>query len=131
MLKTLNDKLKLMRATRVQCEELAMTMEFLEGGAIKQLKTHLKKYYEDDDNDTLRINVDNEVSALIELADKNRKDEDLLNKEGINPGDNDDEEEKRQDAKSNGSDSKFGYLAWLNKHVNLEECNDIVYEKKL
>ena len=66
MLKTLNDKLKLMRATRVQCEELYMTMEFLEGGAIKQLKVNLKKYYEDDDNDTLRITVDNEVSSLID-----------------------------------------------------------------
>ena len=37
MLKTLNDKLKLMRATREKCEELAMTMEFLEGKAIKNL----------------------------------------------------------------------------------------------
>ena len=79
MLKTLNDKLKLMRSTRVQCEELAMTMEFLEGGAIKQLKVNLKKYYEDDDNDTLRITVDNEVNQLIEQAEKNRKDEDILN----------------------------------------------------
>jgi hypothetical protein len=73
-------------------------MEFLEGGAIKQLKNNLKKYFEDDDNDTFRVNVDNEVSALIELADKNRKDEDLLNKEGIiGGGDDDEEEEKRQD----------------------------------
>lgn len=58
MLKTLNDKLKLMRETREKCEELAMTMEFLEGGAIKNLKIHLKKYYEDHENDTLRNNVD-------------------------------------------------------------------------
>ena len=35
MLKALNDKLKLMRATKERCEELAMTMEFLEGGQIK------------------------------------------------------------------------------------------------
>jgi hypothetical protein len=58
MLKTLNDKLKLMRETREKCEELAMTMEFLEGGAIKNLKIHLKKYYEDHENDALRNNVD-------------------------------------------------------------------------
>jgi hypothetical protein len=38
MLKALNDKLKLMRSTRENCEELAMTMEFLEGGAINGLK---------------------------------------------------------------------------------------------
>ena len=37
MVKTLNDKLKVMRATREKCEELAMTMEFLEARAIKTL----------------------------------------------------------------------------------------------
>lgn len=58
MLKTLNDKLKLMRSTREKCEELAMTMEFLEGGAIKSLKSHLKKYHDDVDNETFRNNVD-------------------------------------------------------------------------
>jgi len=78
MVKTLNDKLKVMRATREKCEELAMTMEFLEGKAIKLLQTHLKKYYDDHENDTLRENVDKEVTALIDLADKNRKEEDLL-----------------------------------------------------
>jgi len=45
MLKTLNEKLKLMRETRVGCEELAMTMGFLDGGAIHNLKTYLKVYY--------------------------------------------------------------------------------------
>ena len=61
MLKTLNDKLKLMRSTREKCEELAMTMEFLEGGAIKGLKLHLKKYHDDVDNDIFRHNVDKQV----------------------------------------------------------------------
>lgn len=78
MLKALNDKLKLMRATREKCEELAMTMEFLEGGAIKKLKGHLKQYYDDHENETLRNNVDNEVSRLIEVADDKMKEEDLL-----------------------------------------------------
>ena len=78
MLKTLNEKLKLMRNTREKCEELAMTMEFLQGGNIHQLKYHLKKYHENHDNETLRTNVDNEVMRLIEMADTNRKDEDLL-----------------------------------------------------
>lgn len=78
MLKTLNDKLKLMRETREKCEELAMTMEFLDGGAIKNLKIYLKKYYEDHENDTLRNNVDQEAIKLVEIADNNRKAEDLL-----------------------------------------------------
>jgi hypothetical protein len=57
MLKALNDKLKLMRGTREYCEELAMTMEFLEGGAIKGLKAALKKYYDDHEDDSFRNNV--------------------------------------------------------------------------
>jgi ferric iron reductase protein FhuF len=72
MLKSLNDKLKLMRTTRGKCEELATTMGFLEGGAIKPLKTLLKKYNEDVDNDEARGNVDSEVGRLISLADQNR-----------------------------------------------------------
>jgi ferric iron reductase protein FhuF len=73
MLKTLNDKLKNMRATRIKCEELAMTMSFLEGGAIKTLKSHLRKYNDDNDNDQLRENVDAEVNSLINIADLKRK----------------------------------------------------------
>ena len=84
MLKNLNDKLKLMRATRMKCEELATTMEFLEGGSIKTLKGHLRKYYEDHDNDQLRSNVDLECENLISLADQNRKSEDLLNSDIVN-----------------------------------------------
>lgn len=55
-----------MRSTREKCEELAMTMEFLEGGAIRSLKGYLRKYFDDHENDDLRTNVDNEVTALIE-----------------------------------------------------------------
>ncbi len=51
MLKNLNEKLKVMRSTREKCEELAMTMEFLQGGAIRTLRNHLKKYHEDHEND--------------------------------------------------------------------------------
>ena len=79
MVKALNDKLKLMRATREKCEELAMTMEFLEGGAIKQLKLYLKKYNDDHENDSLRTNVDTEVTSLINQADESRKQQDILN----------------------------------------------------
>lgn len=86
MLKELNDKLKLMRATRENCEELAMTMEFLEGGAIKGLKAALKKYYDDHEDESLRFNVDKQCTALIELADIKRKSEDLLKTAGIVPG---------------------------------------------
>lgn len=72
MLKTLNSKLTLMRATRDKCEELSQTMEFLEGDAIKPLKNHLRKYNDNSDNEQLRLNVENEVARLIDLADSNR-----------------------------------------------------------
>jgi hypothetical protein len=78
MLKALNDKLKLMRGTRIKCEELAMTMSFLEGGAIKALKAALRKYYEDHDNDSLREAVDKEVDLLLKQADEQRAAEDLI-----------------------------------------------------
>ena len=35
---------------------------------------YLKRYYDDHENDIFRNQVDNEVTALIDLADKNRKD---------------------------------------------------------
>lgn len=72
MLKQLNDKLKLMRNTRIKCEELAMTIGFLEGGDIRQLKVLLKKYYEDPDQDEARESVDKEVEELVQRADQNR-----------------------------------------------------------
>lgn len=71
-----------------------MTMEFLEGGSIWALKGNLKKYYDDHENETLRNNVDKEVTALIELADKHRKDEDLLHSVKINFESSKIEEEK-------------------------------------
>ncbi len=43
----------------------------------------MKKYYDDHENDVFRINVDNEVTGLIDLADQNRKDEDLLHSDQI------------------------------------------------
>jgi len=94
MLKALNDKLRLMRSTREKCEELAMTMEFLDGGAIKKLKSFLKNYYDDHENDQYRTNVDNEVIRLIDVADKNMKEEDLLGNAPRN-GNGKDEEEKK------------------------------------
>ena len=99
MLKTLNEKLKLMRATREKCEELAMTMEFLQGGSIRTLRLHLKKYSEDHDNETFRINVDMEVMRLIELADVNRKDEDLLHQHYAGA-----EEKKANESNGDGQD---------------------------
>ena len=62
LLKGLSDKIKLMRSTREKCEELAMTMEFLQGGQINQLKNFLKKYHENPDEETSRNNVDQEVT---------------------------------------------------------------------
>ncbi len=78
MLKTLNDKLKLMRSTRERCEELSMTMGFLGGGAIKNLKVSLRKYFEDNEDERIRSNLHQEITRLINIADINRQAEDLL-----------------------------------------------------
>ena len=129
MLKTLNDKLRNMRETRIKCEELAMTMSFLEGGEIKTLKSYLRKYNDDNDNDQLRENVDTEVNSLINIADLKRKQEDLL---GVIGGDKEYEEKKaKHDAEM--SDSKFGHLSWLNKLIDLnsELNSDVCLDQKI
>jgi hypothetical protein len=131
MLKALNDKLKLMRSTRENCEELAMTMEFLEGGAIKNLKIALKKYYDDHEDESLRNNVDKLTTALIELADSKRKSEDLLKTAGIVPGlPIEHVEETKQEIFINNN---FGHLGWLHDIVNLNlpENKNIYLEKKI
>jgi len=117
MLKALNDKLRLMRGTREKCEELAMTMEFLDGGAIKRLKGFLKNYYDDHENDTYRTNVDNEVIRLIDVADKNMKEEDLLGN-GPATGQDKNEEEKKQ-GDDDTSSQQYGHLVWLHKLIDL------------
>lgn len=124
MLKTLNDKLKLLRATRTKCEELAMTMSFLEGGAIKQLKGLLRKYFEDVDNEDNRNKVDTEINNLIQMADKNRTSEDLLGKV---------KEEEKKLPSDYDEDGKYGHLAWLNKIIDLgsSENEDILMLKKV
>ena len=122
MLKALNDKLRLMRGTREKCEELAMTMEFLEGGAIKRLKGNLKNYYDDHENDQYRTNVDNEVIRLIDVADKNMKEEDLLGN-GPSTGNDKNEEEKKQDDDDNSS-QQFGHLVWLHKLIDLTQSQN-------
>lgn len=97
MLKNLNDKLKLMRNTRERCEELSMTMEFLGGGAIKNLRVSLRKYFEDNDDERIRTNVLQEVTRLINIADMNRQAEDLLHQGNF------EEEKKENGIKDDGS----------------------------
>ena len=46
-------------------------MEFLEGGAIEPLKSFLRKYNDDPEKEQPRLNVENEVSRLIDLEDTN------------------------------------------------------------
>jgi len=49
-----------------------MTMEFLGGGAIKNLRVSLRKYFEDNDDERVRTSVLQEVTRLISIADVNR-----------------------------------------------------------
>ena len=60
-----------------------MTMEFLPGGSIKNLKAILKKYYDDNENEELRNKFDVEITKLLELAEANRKSEALLSNQDM------------------------------------------------
>lgn len=124
MLKILNDKLKLMRDTRIKCEELAMTIGFLEGGAIRGLKGYLRKYIEDTDSTTYRANVENEVAALIAKADEKRKQEDLLSKV-IH------ESEDKKAHNQMDEEGRYGHLSWLNKLIDMSQNQDLFLEKKV
>ena len=84
------------------------------------LKSHLKKYYDDHENDTLRNNVDQEVTALIELADTNRKKEDLLNSGGVSPFPTEEEKQSSPTIEEN----KFGHLGWLDKLIDLSQAEN-------
>ena len=96
-------------------------MEFLDGGAIKPLKSHLKKYNDDPDREVLRLNVEAEVRRLIELADANRTKEAAGNSEK--------EEMKVSELPDSGS--KHGYLGWLSKLTNLSDpANGDIYNLK-
>ena len=145
MLRSLNDKLKLMRSTRENCEELAMTMEFLEGGAIKTLKGHLRKYYDltanmikdrkyydEHENEIHRVNVDKEVTSLIDLADQNRKKEDILHSGQISGLNTNQEEEEKKQVTQDISD-KYAHLGWLNKLIDLNdsENQDIIISQQI
>ena len=109
MLKTLNDKLKLMRSTRERCEDLLMTMGFLGGGAIKNLRVSLRKYFEDNEDERVRTNVHQEITRLINISDINRQAEDLLHSEAY-------EEEKKENLIQ---DDTSGHLQWLHKLIDL------------
>ena len=123
MLKQLNDRLRLMRATRDRCEELSQTMEFLDAGAIRPLKSHLRRYNDDSEKEQLRLNVEAEVSRLVDIADARRT------KEAA--GSTEPEEVKQAELADSGS--KHGYLGWLSRHTNMsdEENSDIWREKEL
>jgi lantibiotic modifying enzyme len=116
MMKNLNEKLKVMRATREKCEELAMTMSFLEGGDIKPLKLALKRYYEDHENEELRTDADKLVLQLIEMADKNRKNEGMSGILGSH------EEERKIFVESD--ENRFGHINWVHKLIDLTRAEN-------
>ena len=86
-------------------------MEFLEGGAIEPLKSFLRKYNDDPEKEQPRLNVENEVSRLIDLADANRHQE--------NAGAAVMEEMKESEYVD--TSSKYGRLGWLNKLTSLSD----------
>lgn len=70
----------------------------------------------------MRTNVDNEVTALIELADSNRKKEDLLSSVQLDGFNSKSEEEKIPSTVND--DTKYGHLAWLDKLIDLSQAEN-------
>ena len=60
------------------------------------------------------------MQRLLELADNNRKDEELQNKDGDGAGKEKVEEEKVDEEEKDAS-AKYGYLGWLHKIVDLSQ----------
>lgn len=69
----LNYKLTQAKKSLEKIEELKSSMEYLEGGMIRDLKEHLRNYIETPDNDTVKHQVETELKRIIDIADIQKK----------------------------------------------------------
>jgi hypothetical protein len=69
----LNYKLTQAKKLMEKIEELKTSMEFIEGGTIKDLKEYLRCYLEAPDNDTNKHQVESELKRILEITESQRK----------------------------------------------------------
>lgn len=66
-------KLEGWKKVRERAEELTISMDYLEGGSLKELRTRVRKFLISPEEDEVRIPVVEEIEVLIELSEQNRR----------------------------------------------------------
>jgi hypothetical protein len=70
---SLNYKLTLAKKVKDKLDELSLQMDFADGGAIKTLRTLLRNYVDNPDEEYNKNSIDAEVSKILEKIDNNKK----------------------------------------------------------
>lgn len=70
---TLLKKLEGWKKVRERAEELTISMDYLEGGSLKELRIRVRKFLISPEEDEVRIPVVEEIEVLIELSEQNRR----------------------------------------------------------
>lgn len=66
-------KLEGWKKVRERAEELTISMDYLEGGSLKELRIRVRKFLISPEEDEVRIPVVEEIEVLIELSEQNRR----------------------------------------------------------
>ncbi len=70
---SLTSKLAHLKQIKERSEELMISMDYLEPGKIRQMKSISKQLMANSDDETTRNGILQEVNLLIELSEQNRK----------------------------------------------------------
>ena len=66
-------KLEGWKKVRERAEELTISMDYLEGGRLKELRSRVRKFLMAPEEDETRLPVVEEIEVLIELSEQNRR----------------------------------------------------------
>jgi hypothetical protein len=66
-------KLEGWKKVRERAEELTISMDYLEGGRLKELRSRVRKFLMVPEEDETRLPVVEEIEVLVELSEQNRR----------------------------------------------------------
>jgi len=66
-------KLEGWKKVRERAEELTISMDYLEGGRLKELRSRVRKFLTAPEEDETRLPVVEEIEVLIEMSEQNRR----------------------------------------------------------
>lgn len=66
-------KLEGWKKVRERAEELTISMDYLEGGRLKELRSRVRKFLMVPEEDETRLPVVEEIEVLIEMSEQNRR----------------------------------------------------------